>query len=252
MQLQDKVIIITGGGQGLGRAMAEYLAERGVRLALVDLNQEKLDETAAACRALGVQARTYLCNVANEEQVTQTVAQIAEDFGSINGLVNNAGILRDGLTIKVKDGEMSKMSLAQWQSVIDVNLTGVFLCTREVAAKMIELQNEGAIINISSVSRAGNIGQANYSAAKAAVAADTVVWAREFARYGIRVSGVAPGFIETDMVASMKPEALQRMTDVIPLKRLGKPKEIAHAIAFLLENDYFTGRILELDGGVRL
>lgn len=252
MQLQDKVIIITGGGQGLGRAMAEYLAERGVRLALVDLNQEKLDETATACRAIGVQARTYLCNVANEEQVTQTVAQIAEDFGSINGLVNNAGILRDGLTIKVKDGEMSKMSLAQWQSVIDVNLTGVFLCTREVAAKMIELQNEGAIINISSVSRAGNIGQANYSAAKAAVAADTVVWARELARYGIRVSGVAPGFIETDMVASMKPEALQRMTDVIPLKRLGKPKEIAHAIAFLLENDYFTGRILELDGGVRL
>lgn len=252
MQLEDKVIIITGGGQGLGRAMAEYLAEKRVRLALVDLNQEKLDETAAACRALGVQARTYLCNVASEEQVTQTIAQIAEDFGSINGLVNNAGILRDGLTIKVKDGEMSKMSLAQWQSVIDVNLTGVFLCTREVAAKMIELQNEGAIINISSVSRAGNIGQANYSAAKAGVAADIVVWARELARYGIRVAGVAPGFIETDMVASMKPEALERMTSVIPLKRLGKPREIAHSVAYLLENDYFTGRILELDGGVRL
>lgn len=252
MQLEDKVIIITGGGQGLGRAMAEYLAKRRVRLALVDLNQEKLDDTAAACRALGVQARTYLCNVASEEQVTQTIAQIAEDFGSINGLVNNAGILRDGLTIKVKDGEMSKMSLAQWQSVIDVNLTGVFLCTREVAAKMIELQNTGAIINISSVSRAGNVGQANYSAAKAAVAADTVVWARELARYGIRVAGMAPGFIETEMVASMKPEALQRMTEVIPLKRLGKPEEIAHAIAFLLENEYFTGRILELDGGVRL
>lgn len=252
MQLEDKVIIITGGGQGLGRAMAEYLAEKRVRLALVDLNQEKLDETAAACRALGVQARTYLCNVASEEQVIQTVTQIAEDFGSINGLVNNAGILRDGLTIKVKDGEMSKMSLAQWQSVIDVNLTGVFLCTREVAAKMIELQNEGAIINISSVSRAGNVGQANYSAAKAGVAADTVVWARELARYGIRVAGVAPGFIETDMVASMKPEALERMTAVIPLKRLGKPREIAHSVAYLLENDYFTGRILELDGGVRM
>ena len=252
MQLEDKVIIITGGGQGLGRAMAEYLAEKRVRLALVDLNQEKLDETAATCRALGVQARTYLCNVASEEQVIQTVTQIAEDFGSINGLVNNAGILRDGLTIKVKDGEMSKMSLAQWQSVIDVNLTGVFLCTREVAAKMIELQNEGAIINISSVSRAGNVGQANYSAAKAGVAADTVVWARELARYGIRVAGVAPGLIETDMVASMKPEALERMTAVIPLKRLGKPREIAHSVAFLLENDYFTGRILELDGGVRM
>lgn len=252
MQLKDKVIIITGGGKGLGRAMAEYLAERGMRLALVDLNQETLDETAAACRALGVQVRTYLCNVADEEQVTRSVVQIAEDFGAINGLINNAGILRDGMTIRVKDGEMSKMSLAQWQSVIDVNLTGVFLFTREVAAKMIELQNEGAIVNISSVSRAGNIGQANYSAAKAAVAADTVVWARELARYGIRVAAVAPGFIETDMIASMKPEALQRMTDVIPLKRLGKPQEVAHAIAFLLENDYFTGRTLELDGGVRL
>ena len=177
MQLQDKVIIITGGCQGLGRAMAEYLAAKGAKLALVDLNQEKLDEAVAACKAAGTEARSYLCNVANEEQVTHMVAQVAEDFGAINGLVNNAGILRDGLTIKVKDGEMTKMSLAQWQSVIDVNLTGVFLCTREVAAKMIELENQGAIINISSISRAGNIGQANYSAAKAGVAADTVVWA---------------------------------------------------------------------------
>jgi 3-oxoacyl-[acyl-carrier protein] reductase len=181
MQLKDKVIIITGGCQGLGRAMGEYLAEKGVRLALVDLNQEKLDEAVAACKAHGVEARAYLCNVANEEQVTHMVAQVAEDFGAINGLVNNAGILRDGLTIKVKDGEMTKMSLAQWQSVIDVNLTGVFLCTREVAAKMIELKNQGAIVNISSISRAGNMGQANYSAAKAGVAADTVVWAKELA-----------------------------------------------------------------------
>ncbi|MBU0808589.1 MAG: SDR family oxidoreductase [Gammaproteobacteria bacterium] len=252
MQLKDKVIVITGGCQGLGRAMAEYLAEKGVKLALVDLNQEKLDEAVAACKAMGVEARAYQCNVANEEQVTQTVAQIADDFGAINGLVNNAGILRDGLTIKVKDGEMTKLSLAQWQSVIDVNLTGVFLCTREVAAKMIELKNEGAIINISSISRAGNIGQANYSAAKAGVAADTVVWAKELARYGIRVAGVAPGFIETEMVASMKPEALERMTSVIPLRRMGKPAEIAHSVAYILENDYYTGRILELDGGLRL
>jgi 3-oxoacyl-[acyl-carrier protein] reductase len=252
MQLKDKVIIITGGCQGLGRAMAEYLAEKGAKLALVDLNQEKLDEAVSACKALGVEARAYLCNVANEEQVTHTIAQVAEDFGAINGLVNNAGILRDGLTIKVKDGEITKLSLAQWQSVIDVNLTGVFLCTREVAAKMIELKNEGAIINISSISRAGNIGQANYSAAKAGVAADTVVWAKELARYGIRVAGVAPGFIETEMVASMKPEALERMTSVIPLRRMGKPAEIAHSVAYILENDYYTGRTLELDGGLRL
>lgn len=135
MELKDKLIIITGGGQGLGRAMAEYLAGKGANLALVDLNQEKLDQAVAACVALGVKARAYLCNVANEEQVVDTVNKVAEDFGAVHGLVNNAGILRDGLLVKVKDGEMTKLSLAQWQAVIDVNLTGVFLCTREVAAK---------------------------------------------------------------------------------------------------------------------
>ncbi|WP_439859552.1 SDR family oxidoreductase [Pseudomonas sp. MBLB4136] len=252
MQLKDKVIIITGGCQGLGRAMGEYLAARGAKLALVDLNPEKLEEAVRACQAAGVEARAYICNVADEEQVTHMVARVAEDFGAIHGLVNNAGILRDGLTLKVKDGEISKMSLAQWQAVIDVNLTGVFLCTREVAAKMIELQNQGAIINISSISRAGNMGQANYSAAKAGVAADTVVWAKELARYGIRVAGVAPGFIETEMTLGMKPEALDKMTAGIPLRRMGKPAEIAHSVAYILENDYYTGRILELDGGLRL
>jgi len=252
MQLQDKVIIITGGGQGLGRAMGEYLASKGARLALVDLNQERLDEAVAACKAAGGDARAYLCNVANEEQVSDMVARVAEDFGDLHGLVNNAGILRDGLLLKVKDGEISKMSLAQWQAVIDVNLTGVFLCTREVAAKMVELQSEGAIINISSISRAGNMGQTNYSAAKAGVASATVVWAKELARYGIRVAGVAPGFIETEMVASMKPEALEKMTSGIPLRRMGKPAEIAHSVAYIFENDYYTGRILELDGGLRL
>ncbi len=166
--------------------------------------------------------------------------------------MNNAGILRDGLLLKVRDGEISKLSLAQWQSVIDVNLTGVFLCTREVAAKMVERKNEGVIVNISSISRAGNIGQTNYSAAKAGVAAATVVWARELARYGIRVAGVAPGFIETEMTASMKPEALEKMTAGIPLKRMGRPQEIAHSVAYLFENDYYTGRILELDGGLRV
>ena len=252
MQLNDSVIIITGGGQGLGRAMAEYLAGRGARLALVDLGQERLDEAVAACRAAGGEARGYICNVADEQQVIDMVAQVAQDFGSIHGLINNAGILRDGLLLKVRDGEIQKMPLNQWQSVIDVNLTGVFLCTREVAAKMIELENQGLIINISSISRAGNMGQSNYSAAKAGVAAMTVVWAKELARYGIRVAGIAPGFIETEMTGSMKPEALEKMTAGIPLRRMGKPEEIAHSAAYLFENDYYSGRILELDGGLRL
>ncbi|WP_297831400.1 SDR family oxidoreductase, partial [Pseudomonas sp.] len=126
------------------------------------------------------------------------------------------------------------------------------LCTREVAAKMIELKNQGAIINISSISRAGNVGQSNYSAAKAGVAAATVTWAKELARYGIRVAAIAPGFIETEMTLGMKPEALEKMTAGIPLKRMGKPEEIAHSAAYILENDYFSGRILELDGGLRI
>lgn len=232
--------------------MAEHLAAKGARLALIDLNPEKLDEAVAACKALGVDARGYLCNVADETQVEQTIGKVAEDFGSIDGLINNAGILRDGLLVKVKDGVMTKLSLAQWQTVIDVNLTGVFLCTREVAAKMIEHKTAGAIINISSISRAGNIGQTNYSAAKAGVAAATVTWARELARYGIRVAGVAPGFIETEMTGGMKPEALEKMTSAIPLKRMGTPQEIAHSVAYILENDYYSGRILELDGAMRL
>lgn len=252
MQIQDKVIIVTGGGQGLGRAMGEHLAGKGARLALVDLNQERLDEAVAACKAAGGDARAYLCNVADEAQVIDMVTRVVEDFGGLHGLVNNAGILRDGLLLKVKDGEISKMSLAQWQAVIDVNLTGVFLCTREVAAKMVELQSQGVIVNISSISRAGNMGQTNYSAAKAGVASATVVWAKELARYGIRVAGIAPGFIETEMVASMKPEALEKMTAGIPLRRMGKPAEIAHSVAYIFENDYYTGRILELDGGLRL
>lgn len=252
MQVKDKVIIITGGGQGLGRAMAEYLAARGARLALVDLNPEKLDQAVGACMAHGVEARAYVCNVADEAQVEQMVAQVASDFGALHGLVNNAGILRDGMLLKVKDGVVQKLSLAQWQSVIDVNLTGVFLCTREVAAKMLELKCEGAIVNISSVSRAGNMGQSNYSAAKAGIASLTVVWAKELARYGIRVGAVAPGFIGTEMVASMKPEALERMTSAIPLRRLGTPEEIAQAVTFIFESDYFTGRVLEMDGGIRL
>lgn len=252
MQVKDKVIIITGGGQGLGRAMAEYLAAHGARLALVDLNPEKLDQAVGACIAHGVEARAYVCNVADEAQAEQMVAQVASDFGALHGLVNNAGILRDGMLLKVKDGVVQKLSLAQWQSVIDVNLTGVFLCTREVAAKMLELKCEGAIVNISSVSRAGNMGQSNYSAAKAGIASLTVVWAKELARYGIRVGAVAPGFIGTEMVASMKPEALERMTSAIPLRRLGTPEEIAQAVTFIFESDYFTGRVLEMDGGIRL
>lgn len=253
MKLQDSVIAITGGGQGLGRAMSEYLAAKGARVALIDLAQDKLDESAEACRAAGSEARTYVCNVAKEEDVERTFQAIIADFGQLNGLINNAGILRDGLMVKFKDGKLDKrMELSQWQSVIDVNLTGVFLCGREAATRMIENGDQGAIINIASISRAGNMGQSNYSAAKAGVSALVPVWAKELARYGIRCMGIAPGFIETEMTASMKPEALEKMSAGIPLKRMGKPEEIASAAAFIFENDYVSGRMIEVDGALRL
>ena len=253
MDINGKTIVITGGGQGLGRAMAVYLARSGARLALIDLNADKLAETADLCRAAGGSAHVYLANVAREEEVVATFERIVADTGAVHGLINTAGILRDGLLLKVKDGKIEKrMSLAEGQAVSDVNLTGVFLCGREAATKMIEQGNPGVIINISSVSRAGNMGQTNYSAAKAGVATLAVTWAKELARYGIRCAAIAPGFIATDMVASMKPEALEKIAAGIPLRRMGTPEEIAHTAKFIFENDYVTGRVIETDGGIRL
>ena len=253
MKLQDAVVAITGGGQGLGRAMAEFLAARGAKLALIDLNQQRLDEAVAACQAAGTEARAYLCNVSREADVDNTFAQIVSDFGRLDALVNNAGILRDAMLVKVKDGAIEKrMTLEQWQAVIDVNLTGVFLCGRAAATHMIQGENPGCIINISSISRAGNVGQTNYSAAKAGVVAMASAWARELARYKIRAMAIAPGFIETEMTASMKPEALEKMSAGIPAKRMGKPEEIASTVAFILENDYLSGRVIEVDGALRL
>jgi 3-oxoacyl-[acyl-carrier protein] reductase len=253
MNLQDKVIVITGGGQGLGRAMALYLADKGAIPALIDMNPQALDETVGLCLEKGIQARAYVANIASEDEVETTFAKIVEECGSIDALINNAGITRDGMFIKAKDGEVVKrMSLSSWQQVIDVNLTGVFLCGREAATKMIEAGKPGVIINISSISRAGNMGQSNYSAAKAAVVALTVTWGKELARFGIRTGAIAPGFIGTEMVMSMKPEALEKLANMIPAKRLGTPDEIASAISFILENDYFSGRTIEVDGALRL
>jgi len=254
MELSNKTIAITGGGRGLGAAMARRLAAQGARLALVDLDDETLAATAAACSAAGSpQVGTYKANVAAEKEVVALFDRIVADFGALHGLVNNAGITRDALTLKYKDGvQVSKMSLEQWQLVIDVNLTGVFLCGREAAARMIELGCKGCIVNISSISRAGNMGQVNYSATKAGVEAMAVVWAKEFARYGIRAASVAPGFIGTDMVMAMKPEARDKLTAGIPLRRVGDPDEIAKTVQFIFENDYFSGRCIDVDGALRL
>jgi 3-oxoacyl-[acyl-carrier protein] reductase len=255
MELKDKVIVVTGGGRGLGRAMALELASQGAKLALADLSPEDLDITVGLCMEKGVEARAYVCNVAKEDEVEQMFKDVVADFGTLSGLVNNAGVTRDGLFLKVdrETGKVAKkMSMDQWNLVMDVNLTGTFLCAREAAAQMIDLGVEGCIINISSISRSGNMGQTNYTATKAGVEAMAVTWAKELARYKIRAASIAPGYIGTEMVMSMKPEALDKIAAGIPAKRLGKPEEIAKTVTFILENDYISGRCFEVDGGLRI
>ncbi len=253
MDVRSKTVVVTGAGRGIGRAIALQLARRGADIALFDLNAAELEETAALCAAEAVQARGYRVNVADEGEISAAMTRVATDFGRLDGLVNNAGIVRDALLVKVKDGAVvGRMTMDQWNAVIDVNLSAVFLCAREAAAHMIELGNGGVIVNISSISRVGNAGQSNYSAAKAGVESMGVVWAKELARYGIRVGSIAPGFTHTEILASMRPEMLDKLTAPVPLKRLGRPEEIAHAVLFIFENDFFTGRCLEVDGGLRL
>jgi 3-oxoacyl-[acyl-carrier protein] reductase len=253
MQLGKKVVVITGAARGIGRAMALAFAERGAEIAVVDRDAEALESARDECESRGVRARSYVMDVTQEAQVVKTFDAIAADFKRFDVIVNNAGITRDALLVKGQDGAIhSKMSLAQWQAVLDVNLTGVFLCGREAAERMIQLGNGGLIVNISSISREGNPGQTNYSAAKAGVAAMTVVWAKELARYGIRSAAIAPGFCATEILAAMKPEMLDRVKAAVPLRRLGEPAEIAATAVFIAENDFVTGRVIEVDGGLRL
>lgn len=253
MDPKNKTVVITGGARGLGLCMAETFAARGANLALVDINKEALEKAVETVKAHGVEARSYAVNVAREEEVEALFNQIQADFSSVDCLINNAGIIRDGLLVKGKDGVVEKkMSMAQWQAVIDVNLTGVFLCGREAAVKMIENKNGGVIINISSVSKDGNLGQSNYTSAKAAVAAMATTWAKELAKHQIRAAAIAPGFMNTEILQDMKAEALEKLSKTIPLNRLGEPEEIAKTALFIFENDYLSGRTIYVDGGFRL
>lgn len=253
MKIERAIIAITGAGGGLGAAMATRLANKGARLALIDSQSDSLEKLRTELALPEEDCRVYQCDVSNEEQVDPVFADLKQQFNGLDVLINNAGITRDALMLKFKDGEReSRMSLEAWSAVINVNLTGVFLCGRAAVEQMAIAGNGGLIINISSISAAGNMGQSNYSAAKAAVVALAVTWAKEFARYGIRVNAVSPGFIGTEMVRAMKPEALAKLQGKIPAGRIGEPDEIAHTIEYLVENDFVNGRNIEIDGGMRL
>jgi 3-oxoacyl-[acyl-carrier protein] reductase len=255
MNLKDKTVVVTGSAGGLGKAMAQRFGKQGSKIVLSDIQDDKLQETVAEFKKEGIQTIGIQANVAKEDDAIRLMETAKKEFGSIDVAILNAGILRDGLLIRTdrETGAVkAKMSLEQWQSVIDVNLTGVFLTGREAAAVMAE-QKSGVIIPIASIAMHGNSGQTNYSAAKAGVAAMTVSWSKELARFGIRVAGIAPGFIGTEMVLKdMNAESLEKWKKIIPVGRLGEPDEIASTAQFIAENDLITGVILEISGGVRI
>jgi 3-oxoacyl-[acyl-carrier protein] reductase len=254
MRLEDCKFIVTGGAQGMGRHFALRIAEAGGQVAVGDVNEAGLAALAEETRGIRGQIHTRKLDVGAEADVGGFVDFAHQAMGGLNGLVNNAGILRDGLLVK-RDrttGAITKLTREQWQAVIDVNLTGATLMARDVAAKMAETGAKGVIVNISSIARHGNRGQSNYSAAKAALATNAKTWALEFAPFGIRVAAVAPGMIETPMTQGMNPKARDTLVASIPVGRIGVPEDIWLAVKFAIECEYFNGRTIDVDGGLAM
>ncbi|MEY8415083.1 3-oxoacyl-[acyl-carrier-protein] reductase [Tissierella praeacuta] len=245
MSLKDKAALITGGSRGIGKEIALELARNGVHIGISYVsNTEKANEVLEEIKSYGVNAIAVKANVSVEEEVLQMIKTIEEELGTIDILVNNAGITKDNLLIRMKEQD--------WDEVMDVNLKGVFLCTKAVSRIMMK-KRYGKIINITSVvGITGNVGQGNYSASKAGVIGFTKSMARELASRGIRVNGIAPGFIETDMTDVLKDEIKEAMLKTIPLNSFGNPKDIANLAVFLASesSDYITGQIINVDGGM--
>lgn len=244
MRLQNKICIITGAAQGIGLATALKFAREGATVIVCDLKPGPVDEAVQQCRALGAQAEGFAVNVTQRDQIDAMVASVKAKFGRIDVLVNNAGI--------TQDARLQKMSLAQFDAVIDVNLRGVFHGAQAVVDTMLA-QGSGVILNASSVVGIyGNFGQTNYAAAKFGVIGFTKTWSRELGPKGIRVNAVAPGFVETPILDSVPDKVLDHMREQVPLRRLGRPEEIANVYAFLASDEasYINGAVLEVSGGM--
>jgi 3-oxoacyl-[acyl-carrier protein] reductase len=246
MDFTEQVAIITGGTRGIGKAIALALASRGVSVVVAGRNVDAALEVAASLSALGVKARGIKLDVSHSGEVEQAFEEIRMDFGRIDILINNAGITRDGLLMRMKE--------EAWDAVIDINLKGVFLCTRE-AIKDMARQRYGRIVNVTSVAAfMGNPGQANYSASKAGIVGLTKTVAREYAGRGVTVNAVAPGFIETDMTAVLSDKLREQALQNIGLGRLGRPEDVASLVTFLASGQasYITGQVIEVSGGLRM
>jgi 3-oxoacyl-[acyl-carrier protein] reductase len=250
MRLKDRVALITGGAAGIGKATAQRFIEEGAKVVICDVNAEA---GAAAVEELGGKAEFYQVDVTDRDAVQAWVDGVVEKHGRVDVLVNNAGVLRDNMLVKVKAGELVKqMPEADFDLVIAVNLKGVFNCAQAVAPYMIR-QGGGVILNATSiVGLDGNFGQTNYVATKAGVVGMTKVWARELGRSGVRVNAVAPGFTATEMVMQMPEKILDGMRGRIPLGRLAEPRDIANAYLFLASDEasFITGDVLRVDGGI--
>jgi len=247
MDLNQLKVIVTGGASGLGEHFAMQLLAAGAQVAVGDVNEEGL-----AALPDGIHRRKL--NVADQDEIATFVPWAAKQMGGLNGLLNNAGIIRDGLWVgkSRQTGEIRRMSRQDWDMVIAVNLTGASFMVQEVVAHMVERGEPGVIVNISSVARHGNRGQTNYVAAKAALAANTRTWMKEFAPFGIRVAAVAPGAVETPMTAGMNQKALDMIRASIPLGRMAQPEDIWRAVKFIFDCDYFTGETIDVHGGAAL
>ncbi len=245
MRLKNKVAIITGAGCGIGKQTALTFAQEGASILAADINRESGQKVADEITSAGGRAIFQKANVASVTGVEQMIAATLKEFGRIDILINNAGI--------VMDARLVKMAVEQWDRVLDVNLKGVFLCGQAVARTLIEQGSGGVILNASSVvGLYGNFGQSNYVASKAGVIGMTKTWARELGKHGIRVNAVAPGFIATEILQKMPEKVIEMMVSKTPLNRMGRPEDIAHAYLFLAseEASFITGTVLSVDGGI--
>jgi len=244
MELKDKVALVTGGGQGIGRIIGDNLAKLGAHVIFGDINLENAEKSAEEILAKGGSASAILLNVADLDNVKEAFALIVKEFKSVDILINNAGITKDGLFVRMKEDD--------WDRVLNVNLKGSFICGQQAAKQMMK-QRQGAIVNISSiVGIMGNVGQANYSASKAGLIGLTKTMARELAPRNITVNAIAPGFIDTEMTRVLDGKIRDKLIKQIPLSRLGLPDDIAHSVAFLVSDrsSYITGQVLNVNGGM--